>query len=137
MTSVSVTRSEIKSLTDQNTGVCQSSFEEVSYPSAALSPFTGSEENHPGPAVLWTVLKFLKSCRLGCLPLLKFPLCCQTSTKETLNHPYRGWTACTASRIKSSSWEESASCRPHVPLLYACWLPRIAYIFFPSPLLSI
>lgn len=134
MTFVSVTRSEIKSRTDQNTGACQSSFEELLYPSAALSPFTGSEENHPRPAVLWTMLKFLKSCRLGCPPLLKVPLCCQSSTKETLNHPYREWTACTASRIKSSSWEESASHRLRAPNLYislwACWLPRIAYFFF-------
>lgn len=72
MTCVSVTRSEIKSLTDQNTAACQSSFEELSYPSAALSPFPSSEENHPGPAVLWIVLNFLKSSRLGCLPCSRF-----------------------------------------------------------------
>lgn len=54
------------------------------------------------------VLRVCKSCRLGCPPLLRILLCCQTSTKETLIHPYRGWTACTANRNKSSTWEESS-----------------------------
>lgn len=62
-------------------------------------------------------------------------MCCQSGTKETLNHPYRGQTACTASRSKPSTWEESASCHPLVPPLCTLAAQDCLLLSFFSPFL--
>lgn len=74
------------------------------------------------------VLRLFKSSRLGHPPVLRVPLSCQSSTKETLNHHTGDRLSALPARVNLPPGK-SQVLAIHLSHICAYWLPRIACFF--------